>query len=145
MGANRTALVRLLYSAAVADALVETSVSSSDVPESATGKRKRPKGDVDIEEVWSESDDEAVPVGKRTDKTKWKAEVVFTDTSYHGKKSTLLLFINRKYISLFITAFSRLHAFVTDRLVESRRIQRGIEAVYTAILPKGAHPFVYLR
>ncbi|KAF8601503.1 DNA mismatch repair protein MutL [Ceratobasidium sp. AG-I] len=125
MGANRTALVRLLYGAAVADVLLETSVSSSDVSEGATGKRKRPKGDVDMEEVWSESDDEAVPVGKRTDKTKWKAEAVFTDTSYHGKKSTLLLFINH-------------------RLVESRRIQRGIEAVYTAILPKGAHPFVYL-
>jgi DNA mismatch repair ATPase MutL len=32
-----------------------------------------------------------------------------------------------------------------DRLVESRRIQRGIEAVYATIMPKGTHPFVYLR
>ena len=145
MGASRTALIRLLYGAAIADALLETSVSSSDVSESATGKRKRPKGDVDIEEVWSESDDEAVPVGKRTDKTKWKAEAVFTDTAYHGKKSTLLLFINRKDGLSSTVALYNGSCSVADRLVESRRIQRGIEAVYTAILPKGAHPFVYLR
>lgn len=121
MGASRTALVRLLYGAAVADALLETSVSSSDVSESATGKRKRPKGDVDMEEVWSESDDEAVPVGKRTDKTKWKADVVFTDTSYHGKKSTLLLFINRKHY--FLSA-----ATIPNALLFCRRSARRISS-----------------
>ncbi|KAG9118396.1 DNA mismatch repair protein, partial [Ceratobasidium sp. 392] len=126
MGASRTSLIRLLFGAAVADTLLETTMSSSNVSGTATGKRKRPKNDDEIEEdVWSESDDEAVPVAKRKDKTEWKAEAVFTNTSYQGKKLALLLFINH-------------------RLVESRRIQRGIEAVYTAILPKGAHPFVYL-
>ncbi|KAG8697369.1 DNA mismatch repair protein [Ceratobasidium sp. 394] len=126
MGASRTSLIRLLFGAAVADALLETTMSSSGVSGTATGKRKRPKADDEMEEdVWSESDDEAVPLAKRKDKTEWKAEATFTNASYQGKKLTLLLFINH-------------------RLVESRRIQRGIEAVYTAILPKGAHPFVYL-
>ncbi|QRV82138.1 DNA mismatch repair protein Mlh1 [Ceratobasidium sp. AG-Ba] len=126
-GASRTALIRLLFGSAVADALLETNVSSSGVSGTATGKRKRPKNDPDgmEEEVWSESDDEAVPLDKRKDKTKWKAEAMFTNTSYQGKKSAMLLFINH-------------------RLVESRRIQRGIETVYTATLPKGAHPFIYL-
>ncbi|CAE6465018.1 unnamed protein product [Rhizoctonia solani] len=78
-----------------------------------------------MEESWSESDEEAVPVGERGDKTKWKANAVFTNTSFQGKKLVLLLFINH-------------------RLVESRRIQRGIEAVYSTIMPKGAHPFIYL-
>ena len=32
-----------------------------------------------------------------------------------------------------------------DRLVESARIKRGIESVYSTALPKGFHPFVYLR
>ncbi|KAG8710768.1 DNA mismatch repair protein, partial [Ceratobasidium sp. 395] len=126
MGASRTSLIRLLFGAATADALLEATMSSSNVSATATGKRKRPKADDDMEEdVWSESDDEAVPLAKRKDKTEWKAEATFTNTSYQGKKFVLLLFINH-------------------RLVDSRRIQRGIEAVYTAILPKGAHPFVYL-
>ncbi|CAE6486563.1 unnamed protein product [Rhizoctonia solani] len=126
MGASRSSLIRLLFGAGVADALLELEISSSDVAEQATGKRKRPKGDVDaMEESWSESDDEAVPVAKRGDKTTWKANAVFTNTSFQGKKLSLLLFINH-------------------RLVESRRIQRGIEAVYSTIMPKGAHPFVYL-
>ncbi|CAE6461681.1 unnamed protein product [Rhizoctonia solani] len=126
LGASRSSLIRLLFGAGVADALSDLEISSSDVAEQATGKRKRPKGDVDaVEESWSESDDEAVPVAKRDDKTTWKANAVFTNTSFQGKKLALLLFINH-------------------RLVESRRIQRGIEAVYSTIMPKGAHPFVYL-
>ncbi|CAE6466175.1 unnamed protein product [Rhizoctonia solani] len=126
VGASRSSLIRLLFGTGVADALFDLEISSSNVSEQATGKRKRPKGDVDtVEESWSESDDEAVPVGQRGDKTKWKANAVFTSTSFHGKKLVLLLFINH-------------------RLVESRRIQRGIEAVYSTIMPKGAHPFVYL-
>ncbi|CEL63269.1 DNA mismatch repair protein Mlh1 OS=Mus musculus GN=Mlh1 PE=2 SV=2 [Rhizoctonia solani AG-1 IB] len=126
VGASRSSLIRLLFGATVAEALFDVEISSSSVSEKATGKRKRPKGDVDtIEESWSESDEEAVPVGERDEKTKWKANAVFTSTSYHGKKLVMLLFINH-------------------RLVESRRIQRGIEAVYSTIMPKGAHPFVYL-
>ncbi|KAF8700010.1 DNA mismatch repair protein MutL, partial [Rhizoctonia solani] len=126
IGASRSSLIRLLFGAGVADALFDMEVSSSNVSEQATGKRKRPKGDVGaVEESWSDSDEEAIPIGQRDDKTKWKANAVFTSTSYHGKKLVLLLFINH-------------------RLVESRRIQRGVEAVYSTIMPKGAHPFVYL-
>ncbi|KAH7345569.1 DNA mismatch repair protein MutL [Rhizoctonia solani] len=126
IGASRSSLIRLLFGSGVADALLDLTLSSSDVSEQATGKRKRPRGDVDtMEESWSESDDEAVPVGERSEKTKWKANAVFTNTSFQGKKLILLLFINH-------------------RLVESRRIQRGVEAVYSTIMPKGAHPFIYL-
>jgi hypothetical protein len=32
-----------------------------------------------------------------------------------------------------------------DRLVESARMKRAMEAMYTSILPKGFSPFVYLR
>ncbi|ELU45202.1 DNA binding protein [Rhizoctonia solani AG-1 IA] len=104
IGASRSSLIRLLFGAGVADALFDMEVSSSNVSEQATGKRKRPKGDVGaVEESWSDSDEEAIPIGQRDDKTKWKANAVFT-----------------------------------NRLVESRRIQRGVEAVYSTIMPKGA-------
>ena len=32
-----------------------------------------------------------------------------------------------------------------DRLVESSRIKKAIDSLYTAFLPKGASPWVYLR
>jgi len=35
--------------------------------------------------------------------------------------------------------------FVTDRLVDSPRLKRALESIYTGILPKGTSPFVYLR
>lgn len=34
---------------------------------------------------------------------------------------------------------------VLDRLVESPRMKRSLEAVYQGILPKGSSPFIYLR
>ncbi|KAJ3969111.1 histidine kinase-like ATPase [Lentinula raphanica] len=55
----------------------------------------------------------------------WSSEVYFTSANYQAKKMIFLLFIN-------------------SRLVESSRIKRAIENVYSGILPKGAAPFVYL-
>ncbi|KAF9652282.1 DNA binding protein [Thelephora ganbajun] len=59
------------------------------------------------------------------DAESWKAEVVFTNASYQAKKFVFLLFINH-------------------RLVESTRIRRAMETIYTSILPKGFFPFMYL-
>ncbi|KAJ4468792.1 histidine kinase-like ATPase [Lentinula aciculospora] len=55
----------------------------------------------------------------------WSSEVYFTNANYQAKKMVFLLFIN-------------------SRLVESSRIKRAVENVYTGILPKGTAPFVYL-
>lgn len=48
-----------------------------------------------------------------------------SNANYHVKKTTLLLFINH-------------------RSVESSAIKKAIEQAYSAFLPKGGHPFVYL-
>nr|GAT48497.1 predicted protein [Mycena chlorophos] len=55
----------------------------------------------------------------------WSAEARFTNPNYQSKKMVFLLFINH-------------------RLVESPRMKRALENVYSGILPKGASPFVYL-
>ncbi|KAF9254890.1 DNA binding protein [Marasmius fiardii PR-910] len=68
--------------------------------------------------------DTASPQKTKTDET-WSAEAYFTSANYQAKKTTFLLFINH-------------------RLVESSRLKRALEAVYTGILPKGAFPFIYL-
>ncbi|KAF7289882.1 DNA-mis-repair domain-containing protein [Mycena indigotica] len=55
----------------------------------------------------------------------WLAETHFTNPNYHSKKMVFLLFINH-------------------RLVESLRMKRALENVYSGILPKGSSPFIYL-
>ncbi|KAF7350452.1 DNA-mis-repair domain-containing protein [Mycena venus] len=55
----------------------------------------------------------------------WTAETHFTNANYQSKKMIFLLFINH-------------------RLVESSRMKRALEAVYSGVLPKGASPFIYL-
>ncbi|KAG8918270.1 DNA mismatch repair protein [Tulasnella sp. 417] len=55
----------------------------------------------------------------------WEAQAYATSANYQGKKMVLLLFINH-------------------RLVESTRIKRAIEAIYSPVLPKGSSPFIYL-
>ncbi|KAH7907575.1 histidine kinase-like ATPase [Hygrophoropsis aurantiaca] len=70
----------------------------------------------------SETNDEH---GGDDDPESWTAEAYFTNANYQAKKTVFLLFINH-------------------RLVESPRIKRSIESVYSGVLPKGASPFVYL-
>ncbi|KAH9926723.1 DNA mismatch repair protein MutL [Fomitopsis serialis] len=68
----------------------------------------------------SEEDaDEEVP-----EESSWDAEAYFTSANYQAKKLVFLLFINH-------------------RLVESAKIRKAVEAVYTGVLPKGASPYVY--
>ncbi|KAI0336867.1 DNA mismatch repair protein MutL [Cubamyces sp. BRFM 1775] len=108
--------IRLLYGQTLAKELLHTSVSSS-------GKGKdRASGDSSDEDV--------------ADENSWSAEAYFTNANYQAKKMTLLLFINR------CIAYSYL---MGDRLVESSRIKRALEAAYNGVLAKGASPFIYLR
>lgn len=59
------------------------------------------------------------------DKLGFRASGLATNANYHVKKTTVLLFINH-------------------RAVESTVIKRAVEQTYSAFLPKGGHPFVYL-
>ncbi|EIM82138.1 DNA mismatch repair protein MutL [Stereum hirsutum FP-91666 SS1] len=85
-------------------------------PSEKKGKRKRPSKDED-DDIEKEEETER--------ENAWEAEVHCTNVNYHAKQMIFILFINH-------------------RLVESSRIKRAIEAVYTSILPKGSSPFVYL-
>lgn len=55
----------------------------------------------------------------------FKATGWTSNANYHVKKTTLLLFINH-------------------RSVESSNIRKALEQTYSAFLPKGTHPFIYL-
>lgn len=68
---------------------------------------------------------ELVEYSTSDDRWGFKAEGYATNANYHIKKTTLLLFINR-------------------RCVESTNIKKAIEQTYQAFLPKNGHPFAYL-
>ncbi|KAJ7145341.1 histidine kinase-like ATPase, partial [Mycena crocata] len=80
----------------------------------ATFSSKKKAEDEDME-------DESEDAGRES----WRAEAHFTNANYQSKKMVFLLFINH-------------------RLVESSRMKRALEAVYSGVLPKGASPFIYL-
>lgn len=63
-----------------------------------------------------------------TSDSRWgfMADGLVTNANYSAKKTRLLLFINQ-------------------RCVESSNIRKSIESTYTAFLPKGGHPFIYLN
>ncbi|PMB70879.1 DNA mismatch repair protein MLH1 [Beauveria bassiana] len=68
---------------------------------------------------------ELVEVSASDERWGYKASALVTNANYHIKKTALVLFINH-------------------RAVESTNIKKAIEQVYSAFLPKGGHPFVYL-
>ncbi|KAH0566331.1 hypothetical protein GP486_000267 [Trichoglossum hirsutum] len=55
----------------------------------------------------------------------FKAQGFASNSNYHVKRTTLLLFIN-------------------NRAVESSSIKKAVEQTYSTFLPKGGHPFLYL-
>lgn len=69
---------------------------------------------------------ELVQFNTGSEKWGFKASGWATNANYNVKKTTFLLFINH-------------------RSVESTAIKKSIEQAYNAFLPKGGHPFVYLK
>ncbi|KAJ7910618.1 histidine kinase-like ATPase [Mycena leptocephala] len=87
---------------------------AKDLLHATFGSKNKHQDDEDMEE-----DSEVA------DRESWTAEAHFTNANYQSKKMIFLLFINH-------------------RLVESSRMKRALEAVYSGVLPKGASPFIYL-
>ena len=93
------------------------------------------------------SDDDGENDDEIPDESTWDAEAHFTSANYQSKKLVLLLFINREHpiLACYKNSANDLLNLIADRLVESTKIRKAVEGVYTGILPKGASPFVYLR
>lgn len=68
---------------------------------------------------------ELIEIHTSNDRWGFKAEAWVSNANYSVKRTTLLLFINH-------------------RSVESSAIKKAVEQTYSAFLPKGGHPFVYL-
>ncbi|CAO3612028.1 unnamed protein product [Mucor hiemalis] len=68
---------------------------------------------------------ELLPVEKVDDNLHFKVKGYVSNANYSMKKMTMLLFINH-------------------RSVESSNIKKAIDAVYSTLLPKDSHPFIYL-
>ena len=118
--------VRLLYGQGVAKDLL-----SIEAFPPRTKKRKR------------DADDSEPGPGKPAEDDSWSAQAHFTNANYHSKKTVFLLFINSNDFHNLLSVLSS--QTFADRLVESSRIKKAIEACYTGVLPKGTSPFIYLR
>lgn len=114
-GSTTQQAIRLLYGHSVAKELIHVTASSRKSKHRRIKSRDEDSMEVDEDEEVSEQDDPEA----------WSAEAYVTSASYQAKKIVLLLFIN-------------------NRLVDSSRIKRSLEAVYSSILPKGASPYIYL-
>ncbi|KAK6531207.1 DNA mismatch repair protein [Arthrobotrys megalospora] len=68
---------------------------------------------------------ELIPFDIEDQKLGFKANGLITNANYSIKKTTMLLFINH-------------------RCVESTAIRKSLESVYSAFLPKGGHPYIYV-
>ncbi|ORE06950.1 DNA mismatch repair protein MutL [Rhizopus microsporus var. microsporus] len=68
---------------------------------------------------------ELLPVEKGFEEVEFKLKGYISNANYSSKRTTFLLFINH-------------------RAVDSLNIKRAIENLYSSLLPKGGHPFVYL-
>ncbi|KAJ7484753.1 histidine kinase-like ATPase [Mycena latifolia] len=88
---------------------------AKDLLHSTFSSKKKPR----------DQDENMEEVSEVEDRESWTAEAHFTNANYQSKKMIFLLFINH-------------------RLVESSRMKRALEAVYSGVLPKGASPFIYL-
>ncbi|KAJ8509480.1 hypothetical protein ONZ45_g8355 [Pleurotus djamor] len=73
----------------------------------------------------SDEDEDQLDDAPQTHAPVWSAETFCSNANYQAKRTIFLLFINH-------------------RLVESPRMKRALEAVYSPILPKGTFPFIYL-
>ncbi|TRM60315.1 hypothetical protein BD626DRAFT_504926 [Schizophyllum amplum] len=112
--AGTQATIRMTYGSSIVKELIHYYYSSAGLPAKDKGKDKQ-----------QESDDEDIDMEDDVTPKDWSFDAHFTNANYHAKKMVFLLFINH-------------------RLVESSRLKRAIEGVYSTILPKGASPFVYL-
>lgn len=147
----------MLHGPSVAHELVHVVMSSSGSPvrpEKRKAKTKPLFHDEEGDEVLDsepEPEDEEMDIDGSGGEVKWTGEAYATSANYHAKKMGFLLFINRalaRYFSSGSPTDDVCHgscANDTDRAVDSSRIKRAVEAVYTGILPKGTSPFVYLR
>lgn len=61
------------------------------------------------------------------------------------KKSSFYCLLTVSKIDVMISRHLITFFCISDRLVESPRMKRALEAVYQGILPKGSSPFIYLR
>ncbi|CEJ05402.1 Putative DNA mismatch repair protein (Fragment) [Rhizopus microsporus] len=68
---------------------------------------------------------ELLPVEKSFEEVEFKLKGYISNANYSSKRTTFLLFINH-------------------RAVDSLNIKRAIENLYSSLLPKGGHPFIYL-
>ncbi|KAG2195568.1 hypothetical protein INT47_001315 [Mucor saturninus] len=109
-----------VHNSGISFTCIKQGAKSSDIQTSMDASR------IDtIRRLYGAVASELLPIEKSFDDLGFKANGLISNANYNMKSMTLLLFINH-------------------RAVESSAIKRAIQTVYASLLPKDAHPFIYL-
>lgn len=139
--------IGLLYGHSIAR---ELSQVKAEPDASTTRSLKRKRVDITEEDgdenmnAQEDEDDGGPNTVTKDEEGEWSAEAYITSPNYQARKFVFLLFVNRasRFLYSLLCLFNGINL---DRLVESPRLKRAVEAAYGGTLPKGAAPFVYLR
>lgn len=134
--------ISLLYGQSLAKELLKVSIDTS--------ASSAPSGDDDVggsrddqsQASLTQDDDNGQKRSEASKGERWNAEAFVTSPNYQAKRFIFLLFINRKFMTVLVDLCVN---DISDRLVESARIKKSIEAAYSGALAKGSSPFIYLR
>jgi DNA mismatch repair protein MLH1 len=118
--------IKIAYGASVAKELIEFELTEGKCfGREGKGDRKEDKTASALDGISRRAEEKMLAAAGSEDSLVFSIKGLISNANYSSKRGICILFIN-------------------NRLVDCQSIKKVVEAVYTEILPRHAHPFIYL-